>query len=572
MTTLKKKTTKKKRIKNSLTSCKDAYQYLQKVLKKKILVSKKLYKQCQIIDKEFKSGNIEVNLEMYNKYLKIGFLFFIEIFDWQKFALCVCLCTFYKGTTRARWNKVLIVVGRGNGKDGIIAWWSCCLTSTYHHIKHYDVDIIANNMSQALRPIQDIKYMASEKDKESFYEKIGDSIVSYATDSFINARSSDAKMQDGLRSGAVVFNEVHGYENYSKLNVMITGLGKIEDPRQMYFTTNGEVRGGVLDDMLDTASDVLDGIVDDKRFLYLIYELDNKQEAMKEKNWVKANPSLPYRENLLSQITDEYDLWRKNPDNMPAFLQKRMNLPEMPTDQEVVPWELILKTNQDYDYRKLDGKSCVLGIDLSKTTDWTAINLLFYDEDLDKFVSINHAFICGNNRDLAGIKAPYKDWCQKGFGTIVDCKDLDPRIPISYAFNLAEEHDYNIEHVVIDDFKKIVLAGVLEEYGYTKEGGNLTLARPLVIAPIVPVIERMFINERLIWGDNPMLRWATNNTKLVPWKPNSTGNADMGNQLYGKINRRFRKTDPFMAFVHSMIKFDLLEEQSYSYDDVYRGF
>lgn len=555
-----------------MTKCKDAYNYLQKVINKKIPVSKELYAQCLIIDKEFKSGKIEVNKELYDKYIKIGFLFFDEIFDWQRFSTCICLCTFYKGTNRARWRKALIIVGRGNGKDGMIAWWSCCLTSTYHGIEHYDVDIIANNLDQARRPILDIKYMTSDKDKEDFYEKVGDSVISYATDSFINARSSDAKMQDGLRSGAVIFNEVHGFENYTRLNVMITGLGKIEDPRQLYFTTNGDIRGGVLDDMLDTAEDVLTGLLDDKSFLYLIYKLDDKKEASKEKMWVKANPSLPYRPTLKDQISDEYDVWKKTPDNMPAFLQKRMNLPEMPSDTEVISWEYILKTNQEYDYRKLDGKSCILGIDLSKTTDWTAVNLLFYDEEIDKFPCINHAFVCGESKDLSGIKAPYQDWCEKGFGDIIQCKDLDPRIPISWAFDLAEEHNYKIEHVCIDDFKKAMLGSILEEYGYAREFDNLTLVRPLLIAPVVPIIERAFINERLIWGDNPMLRWAINNTKLVPWKAKSTGDADMGNQLYGKINRRFRKTDPFMAFVHSMIRSSLLEEITYVSTNSYRGF
>lgn len=569
-----KKSTKaiKRNTKNSLINCKDAYKYLQSVINKKIPVSKEMYAQCQIIDKEFKSGNIEVNLSLYEKYIKIGYLFFDEIFDWQKFATCVCLCTFYKGTNRTRWRKVLIIVGRGNGKDGLIAWWSCCLTSSYHGIEHYDVDIIANNLDQARRPILDIKYMAADKDKEDFYEKIGDSIISYATDSFITARSSDAKMQDGLRSGAVVFNEVHGFENYTRFNVMVTGLGKIEDPRQFYFTTNGEVRGGVLDDMLDTAEDVLTGLLDDKSFLYLVYKLDDKKEAYKPNLWVKANPSLPYRPNLKDQISDEFDVWKKSPDNMPAFLQKRMNLPEMPSDTEVVPWEVILKTNQEYDYRKLDGMPCILGIDLSKTTDWTAINLLFYDSDEDKYICINHAFICSESRDLSGIKAPYQEWCEKGFGDIIQCKDLDPRIPISYAFDLAEENNYKIEHVVIDDFKKTLLASVLEDYGFSKEYDNLTMVKPYLIAPIVPVIERAFINENIIVGDNPMFRWAVNNTKLTPWKPKSTGDTDMGNQLYGKINKRFRKNDCFMAFVHSMVKSSLLEEITYVSTESYRGF
>lgn len=552
-------------------SIREVNKYLRDVLNRKILVDKEVYAQCQIIDEEFKNGTIEVDRVLYDKYIQIGFLFFNEIFDWQKFATCICLCTFYKGTKRARWNKALIVVGRGNGKDGMIAWWSCCLTSAYHGVKEYNIDIIANNVEQALRPIIDIDNMVKDKNKEDFYVRVGETIKALDMNCEITARSSDAKMQDGLRSGAIVFNEVHVYQNYSKINVMMTGLGKIDDARQLYFTTNGEVRGAVLDDMLDTAEDVLTKTVNDKRFLYLIYRLDDIKEIDDEKNWVKANPSLPYRPNLLDQIRDEYDVWKRNPNTLPAFPQKRMNLPIMATDQVVVPWEVILKTDQKYDYSRLEGRSCILGIDLSKTTDWTAINLLFYDEEEDKYPCINHFFICSECKDLSGIKAPYLEWCKEGYGQIIECKEVDPSIPIAYAFSLAEEHDYQITHVVIDDFKKSVLKTSLEEYGFSKDAGNLTLARPLLIAPTVPVIERAFINEKLVWN-NPCLKWATNNTKVIPWKPKSTGDNDMGNQLYGKINRRFRKTDPFMAFVHSMIKVDELADVYDASADDYRGF
>lgn len=564
---------KKKRRYIANCECGAISEYIKAVLTGKIKTSKEIKASCRIIRDEFMRGNIEVNLELYEKYIKIGFLFFPEIFLWQQFATAVSLCTFYKGTKRARWNKVLFVIGRGNGKDGMIAWWSVCLTSRYHNVLHYDVDIIANNMTQSLRPILDIEYMIDDKKKKKLLEKIGDSIISYKTDSHINARSSDAKQQDGLRSGAVIFNEIHAYENYSRLNVMITGLGKIEDPRTFYFTTNGDVRGGVLDDYLDTAKDVLSGEVDDKRFLYLVYKLDDKKEVYDESNWVKANPSLPYRESLKDELVDEFDIWKKRPANLPAFLQKRMNLPEMPTDQEVVPWEVIQKTNQKYDYDKLRGKHCVLGIDLSRTTDWTAINFLFYDAEIQKFICINHAFICANNKDLSGIKAPYQDWCNAGYGTIVNEKEIDPEIPIAYAIEKANQNDWTIDCVVIDDFKKGVLQHTLSQYGFSKEDDNLTIIRPSNIAQTIPSIERSFINEKLIWGDNAMLRWATNNTKVIPWKPaKTTGDNDLGNQLYAKINARFRKNDPFMAFAHSFVKSDILIDTQDNTFDLPRGF
>lgn len=565
---------KKKKVNRSLTDIKVVNEYLYDVLGDKIKSSVELKKQLTIIEKEFAEDKIEINTYLYDKYLKIGHLFFNEVFPFQCFAMAMSLCTFYKGTSRARWNKILNYMGRGNGKDSNIAWYSTALTSEFHGIKHYDVDIIANNMEQSLRPINDIRSMIKDRGKERFYEKIGDSIISYDTDSYINARSSDAKMQDGLRSGAVIFNEVHAYQNYSKLNVMITGLGKIDDPRTFYFTTNGEERGSVLDDMMDTAQDVLNEIKDDRRTLYLLYKLDSIDEINDKKMWVKANPLLPFRETLMDEIEDEYEMWKQNPNNMPSFPQKRMNLPISSNELEVAPWEVIMKTQQDYDYENLKGMDCVLGLDASKTTDWTAINLLFYDYDIDKYICINHAFICGKNRDLAGIKAPYQEWCSQGYGTIVDEKEVSPEYVISYVMNLAEENEYNIVSVVIDNFKKGIYASELEKYGYSKENENLSIIRPNDIAEVIPVIERAFINEKLVWGDNAMLRWATNNTKLISYKrAKTTGDNDLGNQLYAKINPRFRKTDPFMSFVHSMIRRYDIEEEYVDYDDISnRGF
>ena len=564
----------KKKASRSLTDIEIVDEYINDILDGNILSSIELKKQIEIIAKEFEDGKIEVDKVLYDKYLKIGYLFFNEVFPFQCFTLAMSLCTFYKGTSRARWNKVFDYMGRGNGKDSNIAWFSTCLTSSFHGIKHYDIDIIANNMEQSLRPIKDIESMTIDKNKKKFLEKVGDSIIAYDTSSFINARSSDAKMQDGLRSGAVIFNEVHAYQNYSKLNVMISGLGKIDDPRTFYFTTNGEERGSVLDDIMDTAQDVLNGLKDDRRTLYLIYKLDNIDEINDKEKWVKANPLLPFRETLMDEVDDEYEQWKQNPNNMPSFPQKRMNLPISSNEMEVVPWDVILKTNQEYDYENLKGMDCVLGLDTSKTTDWTAINFLFYDYDIDKFICINHAFICGKNRDLSGIKAPFREWCEKGYGTILDEKEVAPDYVINYAMTYAEEHDYNIVSVVIDNFKKGLYCSELEKHGFIKENDNLSIIRPSDIAEVIPIIERTFLNEKFIWGDNAMLRWATNNTKVISWKRNkTTGDNDMGNQLYAKINPRFRKTDPFMALVHSMIRRTDIEEEYADYDDFSnRGF
>ena len=105
----------RKYIKNC--KCPEIESYIKAVLKKEIKASKELILACQLIKEEFEQDNIYTDTELLDKYLKIGYLFFKEIFPYQMFLTAIYLCTFYKGTRKARWRKILIVMGRGNGKD-----------------------------------------------------------------------------------------------------------------------------------------------------------------------------------------------------------------------------------------------------------------------------------------------------------------------------------------------------------------------------------------------------------------------------------------------------------------------
>ena len=64
------------------------------------------------------------------------------------------------------------------------------------------------------------------------------------------------------------------------INVFTTGLGKKKEPRTGYFTTNGDVIGGPLDDKLAAAEDVLLKGANDTRCFYFICKLDEKKKFM----------------------------------------------------------------------------------------------------------------------------------------------------------------------------------------------------------------------------------------------------------------------------------------------------
>ena len=90
----------------------------------------------------------------------------------------------------------------------------------------------------------------------------------------------------------------------------------------------------------------------------------------------------------------------------------------------------------------------------------------------------------------------------------------------------------------------------------------MKLVRPSDIMRVATMIDSCFANQWFTWGDNPVLRWATNNTKLIRAnrKAGKEDDADVGNFVYGKIEAKSRKTDPFMALAASMTVEDALPE------------
>ena len=401
------------------------------------------------VQKCFETQDIYIDMEQLHNYMKICEKYIpFPLFPWQKFCIALHDCTYWRGSGQVRWPDLFCMLGRGAGKDGTIAVESMCLTSPYNGIKEYDVDICANNEEQAVRPVQDLTGFYEEpavmKKIKRFYGWTKERIICTKTRSVIKGRTNSPKGKDGLRSGIVIFNEIHQYPNYDNINVFTTGLGKKKHPRRSYYTTNGDVREGPLDDLLAEAEDILRTGSDDNGLLPFVCKLDSKEEVDDEANWPKANPSLPYLPNLLMEIRKEYREWKKNPDRLPAFMSKRMNLPESSKESAVADWESIAATNKEIP--DLKGWNCSVGIDYSKTTDWMAVN--FHFKDGDKRYDINKAWICRESRDIPRLKCPWQEWLKGDHLEIVDDVEIHPSIVANYIQEMGRK--YNISMVAID--------------------------------------------------------------------------------------------------------------------------
>ncbi|URZ15794.1 terminase large subunit domain-containing protein [Clostridium felsineum] len=516
-------------------------EYINQVESEIVKTNKDIRKAIESVKKKLSQANVIIESEKIEKAVeKIEEYFKYKLLPWEKFIIGLIHCYYEDGTLV--WDTFLLYMGRGGGKNGFISAVSWYLTTGFHGIKEYNVDIVANSENQAKTSFEDV-YNVIDNDKKLkkafYYTK--EKIVYRKTKSYIKYNTSNARTKDGLRPACIIFDEIHEYENYDNIKVFKSALGKKKNCRTFMITTDGYVRGGVLDDYLEMSHLILDGENKTSRMLPLLYHLEAKEEVKNKELWEKANPSLRYFKDLQIVMDQEFQDMKYQPQLYTEFMTKRMNIPEGNKDIEVTSWENILATNQEIP--DLTGCTCIAGIDYMKTTDFLCAGLLFkYGE---KYIWLSHSWVCESCNDLIRIKAPLKEWEKKGFLTFVKGVEISPSVPAAWLQQQAQK--YNITTLWMDNYRYTLLARALKEAGFDtdKKGvNNIRLERPSNEMLIAPIVTSAFANHNVIWGDNPLMRWYTNNSCMIT--------SQAGNITYGKIEPKSRKTDGFKAFIAAM--------------------
>lgn len=543
-----------------VTKCKYIDEYISDIRSGKIPASKEMHIATDYIENKLNNSNVFIDIAKIDKAIELIERYFeMKLLNWELFIIALVHC-YYKSSDTVVFDDFFIMMGRGNGKNGFISGLSWYLTTKYHGVKGYNVDIIANSEDQAQTSFNDVYEMLDrtwDKSKKFFY-KSKVIITNLNTQSYIKYNTSNARTKDGKRSACLIFDERHEYENSANIGVFSSGFGKRKHSRIFSITTNGYVRDGVLDEDLRLASDVLNGVVTDIGLCPLIYKMDSDEECDNPKLWEKANPSINAFPELKKEI--EKSLIKKQYDKQTEldFYTKRMNLPRTNMEIAVTEWENIASTNKPLP--DLRGWDCTVGIDFASLRDWAAVNFHFRKGDLR--YDFGHYWLCLNSPELNRIKAPWQNWTDV---TPVSDAEISPDLLVEYIFRNAQ--NYNVKKIGLDNFRYALMKDALSRIGFdAKERKNIYLIRPSDIMKIQPVIDSCFNKQLFSWGDNPPLRWAVNNTKLV--RSGKKDGTDTGNFYYAKIEAKSRKTDPFQALVHAMVVEDELDAGESVFEDL----
>lgn len=549
--------------------------YVEEYIKKwkcgKILLNKKRIQLIGLIEKHIlpRDDLYYFDDEQIENYIEFSESWYFELDEWETF-IAPFIFLFNKEDDEPVFDEFVINMGRGGGKNGFISTLANYFISSLHGIDYYDVSIVANSEKQAKRSFQECFRVISKKGNEVLeeeFEAYKSSITGLETQSVFEYKTSNAGSQDGGREGAVIYDEYHKMENSEIVDVFSGGLGKVDCGREFFIGTKGFVRDGYFDIKYRECEDILNGITKFEGVFPYICELDAIEEMDDPANWPKANPALQPPLNkrgkrLFNKVMKQYEKLAREPSGRAAFVTKRMNFLEDNMENSVASWKEIMAT--DRPFFELNGTP-IGSLDFGSVRDFTACGLLFkkgdefafktYSFAIKNFCDVHYGYSNSANDFGTEKKAPIKEWEKQGLMKVIDEPSLNPMHVVNWFVEMREK--YGVEKIIADNYKLDILRPLLEAEGFEVEA----IRRPSSIHPLLaPRVEDGFANHKFIFGDNPLMRWYTNNVYVKE--------TQAGKQFLKKEEVK-RKTDGFQAFIHALYRAnELIDEDDFILADI----
>jgi phage terminase large subunit-like protein len=295
-------------------------EYYKQIQEGEILVGKELLTVLEgLIDDlnnpryvfDEKPGKIRIDfIETFCKHTKSPFNgepFILEL--WEKAVLQVAYGFKMADTNLRRFNEVLLLVARKNGKTTFIA--GIDLAEFFLSKGGVDIVCASNTTEQANILFEEINNMR-EQSKALSNEKRSKKnifhIYSPKTKNKIKKLSAQSRNKDGYNIEVGCIDEVHEMTDSKVYDAIKQSQSTKSEPLIFIITTEGNTVGGFLDNKLDYVRRMIKGEIQDERVLPWLYTQDSVDEIYQDRRtWQKSNPSIgtiktySYLEDLMNK-------------------------------------------------------------------------------------------------------------------------------------------------------------------------------------------------------------------------------------------------------------------------------
>lgn len=523
-------------------------EYYEKVKAGEIIVGQELFVVLEKLIKDMnnpryvfdpKPGHIRIDfIETFCKHTKSpfnGLPFILEL--WEKAVLEAAYGFKMKKTGLRRFNEVVLLVARKNGKTTFIA----AIDLAEFFLSKGGVDIVcaSNTTEQANILFEEINNMREQSKALSNKKRSTKNIFqiySPMTKNKIKKLSAQSRNKDGYNIEVGCIDEVHEMTDSKVYDAIKQSQSTKEEPLIFIITTEGTTVGGFLDSKLDYVRRLIKGELDDEKILPWLYTQDSIDEIYQDpKSWQKSNPSLgvvkthAYLEDIMNK--SRHDLGTRV-----TMLCKDFNIKQL--DQG--SWLTFDDLNNEgtYNIEELRNSYAIGGVDLSSTTDLTAAVLLLIKND-KKYI-IPHFFMPSEviDRRKEEDNAPYDIWVKKGLITVTDGSQNDFSLVTKWFLTMIRTYGIRPLWVGYDPWNSQYWTKEMEEVGFNMEKirqGIYTLSEPM------KQLEADLKNNKVIYNNNPILKWCLSNTQA---KVDVNGNIQPS-----KLNSRYKRIDGAVALI-----------------------
>lgn len=349
----------------------------------------------------------------------------------------------------------------------------------------------------------------------------------------LEAISAEARNLDGKLAAVAVVDEFGAARDTAVMDSLQTSM--LATINRLLFTISTAYPYPInpMKEQIDYGKKVLDKVIEDDKFFMLHYALDEGDEWTDEENWVKANPLQANSELGMDFLRSEAKMALEMPTKRVSFLTKNLNIWLDGDETETyIPIEDFRKCKvKNYDWTD---KEVYLGLDLSQTTDNTALAMITYDYDLRKYVAKTWCFMPPDNLEnkMKVEKVNYRLYETMGYCYVVGDKVIDYSFVEDFIMQLEDKYGVYIKGIGYDRYNCISTANKLSNNGYSTIEIKQHSA---VLHPPTKLMKEKVLQQQFLYEQNELLEINVANAREVKDtnlngyvnKKKSTGKVDM---------------------------------------------
>jgi phage terminase large subunit-like protein len=347
--------------------------------------------------------------------------------------------------------------------------------------------------------------------RRSKIRSAGKRIINYRNAGFYQVLSAETGTKHGLNVSGLVFDEIHAQPNRKLYDVLTKGSGDArEQPIFFIITTAGNDKNSICYELHTKALDLMQGRKKDYTFYPVVYGLEADEDWTDEANWYKANPSLGHTIKI-ERVREAYQNAIENPAEENVFKQLRLNI-WTSASIRWIPEQVYDKGNIPIDLDSLRGRMCYGGLDLSSTSDITALVLAFPPRnDDEKYILLPFFWLPEDTLELRCRRdhVLYDVWQKQGFIQTTEGNVIHYGFIEKFIERLGET--YNIREIAYDRWNATQMVQNLEDMGFTMVPFGQGFKD---MSPPSKELFKLLMEGNIIHGGNPVLKWMAGNVVM----------------------------------------------------------